>query len=226
MLCLIIEILKWVGIAFLIWLFLVEVVFRIVRHYHHFPIPAFAARFLDTRFRKKLQGTKHIMDALNLRSGMVLLEVGCGPGTFTIDVAKRIGPNGVVHAVDVEPRMIKRLEEKMRRQKVRNIARHVASAYELPLEDSSVDTAFMIAVSAEIPDPVRAFHEIRRVLRPGGILSISEFLLDPDYPRRKTVTRWADKAGFRSTACYGKFYSYTLNFQAKARKTIATKRLR
>nr|MDO8100530.1 methyltransferase domain-containing protein [Candidatus Njordarchaeota archaeon] len=222
MISLIIEVLKWIAIAFLIWLFMVEVVFRIVRHYRHFPIPAFAARFLDTRFRKKLQGTKHIMDALNLRSGMVLLEVGCGPGTFTLDVARQVKPNGVVHAVDIEPRMIKRLEEKMKRQRVRNIVRHVASAYDLPLPNSSVDAAFMIAVSAEIPDPVRAFREIRRVLKPSGILSISEFLLDPDYPRRKTVTRWAEKAGLRRIASYGRFYSYTLNFQPKIRKTTPT----
>lgn len=66
-------------------------------------------------------------------------------------------------------------------------------AYHLPLPDAGVDLAFMVTVLAEIPDRQRALAELKRVLKPEGLLSITEALFDPDYPHRSTVTRWCEQ---------------------------------
>jgi ubiquinone/menaquinone biosynthesis C-methylase UbiE len=71
-------------------------------------------------------------------------------------------------------------------------------------------------VLAEIPDRQRALAELRRVLRPGGSLSVSELVTDPDYPRAGTVVGWCAQAGFRLAARYGGLLGYTLNFCREA----------
>ena len=71
----------------------------------------------------------------------------------------------------------------------------------------------MVTVIGEIPTPARAMQEFRRVLKPGGILGFSELFLDPDYPRPKTIQRWAKAAGFEVRQQVNGFLTYTLSFR-------------
>jgi ubiquinone/menaquinone biosynthesis C-methylase UbiE len=66
---------------------------------------------------------------------------------------------------------------------------HVASTYELPVEDASVDHAFLVTALPEIPDPVRGLREVYRMPKPGGVFSTPEEFLYPDCPHRKTTYR-------------------------------------
>jgi ubiquinone/menaquinone biosynthesis C-methylase UbiE len=79
-----------------------------------------------------------------------------------------------------------------------------------------VDRAFLVTVLPEIPDRHRALLELHRVLKPGGVLSISEEFLDPDYPLVRTVIRWAGEAGFELVERHGNWFVYTLNFRKPA----------
>jgi ubiquinone/menaquinone biosynthesis C-methylase UbiE len=72
---------------------------------------------------------------------------------------------------------------------------------------------YMITVTGEIPDPVRAMREFHRVLLPSGTLVFSELLLDPDYPLASTLVRWAAPAGFRLRTKLGGLFYYTLIFE-------------
>ena len=109
--------------------------------------------------------------------------------------------------------MIAGVNEGVRLAGLGNVETHVAGAYELPIEDASVDRAFLVTVLAEIPDPVRALREVYRVLKPGGLFSTTEDFMDPDYPRRSTTTGWARAAGLVSAGQHGSFWVYTLNFR-------------
>ena len=109
--------------------------------------------------------------------------------------------------------MIAAVEDKVRAAGLTNVETHVASAYELPLEDGNVDRAFLVTVLPEIPDRHQALLEVNRVLKPGGVLSITEEFLDPDYPLARTTVRWAREAGFELTERHGNWFVYTLNFQ-------------
>jgi ubiquinone/menaquinone biosynthesis C-methylase UbiE len=154
-----------------------------------------------------------VLDRLGIRPGETVLELGPGPGAFTIDAARRLGPEGRLIAVDIQPAMIEQVERRVREAGLTNVETHVASAYELPIEDEGVDRAFLVTVLPEIPDPVRGLREVRRVLKPGGILSSTEEFLDPDYPRRTTTIAWAEAAGFELTESHGAWLLYTLNFR-------------
>jgi ubiquinone/menaquinone biosynthesis C-methylase UbiE len=133
-----------------------------------------------------------------------------------VDAAQRVGPEGRLIAVDIQPEMIVQLKARVCEAGLSNVETHVASAYELPIEDGTVDRAFLITVLPEIPDPVRGLREVYRALKPGGVVSMTEEFLDPDYPRRKTTIAWAEEAGFELAERYGNWWCYTLNFRKPA----------
>jgi len=189
------------------------VLVRIVRRFIHFPIPAFVARFVDNPIRRRIQPPTRVVDWVGIQDGMYVLEIGPGPGTFTIEAAKRVGEKGKVYAIDIQPTIISRLKSRLQREKIANVTAKAASAYELPFSNNTFDRAFMIAVLAEIPDKRKALLEIKRVLKDSGLLAIGEFLPDPDYPRRKTVIRWCKGTGFESVSRYGGVLHYLLTFK-------------
>ncbi len=181
---------------------------------HGGPCPSSLGWLVDNPLRRRYM--RPVLERVGLRPGETALELGPGPGTFTVEAARQLGPAGRLVAVDIQPKMIARVEQKVREAGLTNVETHVASAYELPVPDATVDRAFLVTVLAEIPDPVRALHEIRRVLKPGGQLSVTEEFADPDYPRRITTVSWAEAAGFYLEACHGSFWVYTLNFRKPA----------
>jgi ubiquinone/menaquinone biosynthesis C-methylase UbiE len=144
---------------------------------------------------------------------MVVLDVGPGNGTYTAAAARRVGDGGRVVTVDLEPKMIERVEVRAMREGLTNIEGRVANVYDLPFDDGMFDLVYMIAVIGEIPDPVKAMREFHRVLTPKGTLVFSEILLDPDYPRARTLTRLAETAGFHLRERMGNFFLYTLIFE-------------
>jgi len=179
------------------------VLFRIFRKVYHFPAPAFIGRLLDSDRRRKLQPPSKVIERSGIKEGMRVLDLGCGSGAFTTFVARIVGEKGAVYAVDIEPKMLKQLESKLSRPEnkdIKNVELTQSSAYKLPFEDDFFDLAYMIAVLQEIPDRMRALAEIRRVLRPAGILAVTEFLPDPDYPLKSTTIkarsmRWVERCG-------------------------------
>jgi ubiquinone/menaquinone biosynthesis C-methylase UbiE len=154
-----------------------------------------------------------VLDRLGIRPGERVLELGPGPGAFTIEAARRTEPGGRLVAVDIQPAMIAALEQRVRESMLTNVETHVADAYHLPMDEGSVDRAFLVTVLPEIPDRKRALNEIRRVLKPGGVLSITEEFLDPDYPLARTTVQWTEGAGFTLKERHGNWWLYTLNFR-------------
>lgn len=144
------------------------------------------------------------------------MDLGCGGGAFTTSVARAVGMQGRVYAVDIQSKMLEQLERKLARsenQDITNIEIRQASAYDLPLEYEIVDLVYMVAVLPEIPDRGRALREVRRVLRLGGILAITELLPDPDYPRRSTTVKLCRREGFAVDANFGNLWNYTVRFR-------------
>ena len=153
-----------------------------------------------------------ILDRVELKPGERVLELGPGPGMFSVEAARRLLPSGKLVVVDIQPEMVAKVEERIRQEGLENVEFHVASAYQLPLEDVSVDRAFLVTVLPEIPDRQQALMELHRVIKPGGVLSITEEFLDPDYPFISETIHRVEKAGFQLTQKFGNFWMYTVNF--------------
>ena len=208
------------GIAILVGvLFLYQIVVRIVRRVFPFPAPAFIGYALDTDARRWMQPAGALVERSGIREGMRVLEVGCGSGAYTTFVARAVGARGEVHALDIQPAMLAQLARKLQQQAhrdIENIRLHEGSAYELPFEPASLDLVYMVTVLPEIPDQERALAEVRRVLKPGGILAVTEFLVDPDYPLRSTTVKRGEGAGFVLDGVYGNLWNYTVRFKKPA----------
>jgi ubiquinone/menaquinone biosynthesis C-methylase UbiE len=193
-----------------------QVVIRVGRKMFHFPAPAFIGPFLDSNFRRMMQPPATIIRRSGIAQGMHVLEVGCGSGAFTTFVARAVGLEGKVYALDIEPKMLAQLARKLQQpehQDIKNIELVQGSAYALPFKENALDLAYMITVLQEIPDPLRACREIERVLKPGGILAVTEFWFDPDYPLRSTTVRIGKEAGFMVDDVAGSIWTYTVRFK-------------
>jgi SAM-dependent methyltransferase len=112
----------------------------------------------------------------HLKPGMRLLDLGCGPGTISIGFAEVLTPGEVV-GVDAQPAQVESARKLAAENAVTNATFEVADAHELPFPDNSFDAAFAHVVLMHLREPVRALSEVRRVLRPGGVVG----LRDPDF---------------------------------------------
>jgi len=174
--------------AIFLWLALI----RIIRKLYHFPAPAFIGRFLDSDLRRWLQPPDKMIERSGIKPAMTVMEFGCGSGAFTLFIARVVGEQGKVYAADIQPAMLQQLERKLSKtgnQDITNLELRQASAYDLPFADESLDLVCMITVLQEIPDRGRALREVGRVLKSGGVLAVTEFLPDPDYPLPSTTIK-------------------------------------
>lgn len=186
---------------------------RIVRRIYRFPIPEFLASFIDNPFRRKFQPPEEMPGRFGILPGMKVLEVGPGNGRYTAAMARAVGRHGKVVAIDIEPRMIARLQARLDVEGLTNVHARVANVYKLHDGDDSYDAAYLITVIGEIPQPARAMKEFFRVLKPAGLLAFSEFFPDPDYPSPLKTIQLAQAAGFRLCSTNGNWWSYSLVFE-------------
>ena len=108
-----------------------------------------------------------------LKSGMHLLDSGCGPGAITIDLAAAVAPGKVI-GVDLDPERIEVARAAAARQGCNNVDFRVADIYKLPFPDAAFDAVFQSSVFIHLPDPHAAAGELFRVLKPSGLLAASE----------------------------------------------------
>ena len=192
-----------------------QLLIRLFRKTVHFPAPAFIGRFLDSNLRRKMQPPYKLIQRSGVKEGMNVLEVGCGSGAFTTFVARAIGSKGKIYALDIQPGMLEQLRSKLSRPEnevINNVAPVKGSACNLPFYNSSLDLVYMVTVLQEIPNRNKALQEISRVLKPGGYLSVTELLLDPDYPWQSTTIKQGSQAGFITDGVAGNIWNYTVRF--------------
>ena len=209
----VLRILLYIVLGIPVLAIILHTIIRIVRAFYKFPVPQAAANLIDNPLRRRIQPPDEMAVRHGIAPGMTVLEVGPGNGTYTVAAARRVGNAGKVVAVDIEPKMIERVERRAQAEGITNIEARVANVYDLPFDDETFDAITMIAVIGEIPQPEKAMREFHRVLRPAGTLAFSEMLWDPDYPRASTLTKKAAAAGFRLKRKIGNVFHYTLIFE-------------
>jgi len=175
------------------------------------PCPSSLSFLLENPFMNRVAGAELLLDRAGVAPGMRVLDAGCGPGRITLPAARRVGPTGEVVALDVQEAMLQRVREKLAAQNAANVRLVHAGLGDGAIEAGSFDRAFLVTVLGEIPDKTAALREIYAALKPGGTLSVTEVLPDPDFQTPTTVSRLAREAGFREDELMGGFPAFTMN---------------
>jgi len=189
------------------------VTITVIKRKKSMPCPWWLSFILENPYMEWVAGSSLLIKRAVLKTGMSVLDVGCGPGRLTIPFARYVGSTGKVVALDIQENMLQKLEKRIKDNSLTNIETVLGGAGEGKLQDeNSIDCAFLVTALGEISDKEKALKEIYNVLKPWGILSITEVFPDPDYQRSKTVLRLANKAKFALVRKYGNIMSFTMIF--------------
>ena len=158
--------------------------------------PASHAGFLASSLRRMVQKPESILRGL-VEPGQTVVDVGCGPGFFTLPMAKMVGEGGTVIAADLQPEMLERLRARAEKQGIRNtIHYHVCGADRIGIT-MKADFVLAFYMVHEVPDPGLFFRETRKMILPGGRLLYVEPKFHVTRNRfRETIER-AEFAGWR-----------------------------
>jgi ubiquinone/menaquinone biosynthesis C-methylase UbiE len=126
-----------------------------------------------------------------LAPGLRLLDVGCGPGTITVDLAARLSPGEVV-GIDTSAAVLEVARTAAQESGAQNVVFQVGDATALPFDDDSFDVVHAHQVLQHLTDPVAALREMRRVARPGGVVAVrdADYAAMTWYPPSSGLDEW------------------------------------
>ena len=139
---------------------------------------------LDAPDRDLWQRPDLIMDAMGIADGSVVADIGAGSGWFTIRLARRVGPQGVVYAEDVQPEMINAISRRVSREGFNNVKSVLGTMNDPKLAAQSLDAALMVDSFHEVEETNRVtmLVNLGKALKPQGRLGIVDFRLDGTGP--------------------------------------------
>jgi SAM-dependent methyltransferase len=125
------------------------------------------------------------LNALGIKEGMTVADVGAGVGYFTTRLAKRVGRDGKVYATDIQPEMLARLQDRLDNDGITNVETLLGTQVDPRLPEGKVDLILMVDVYHELAQPQRMLYQLRKALKPDGRLVLIEYRKeDPTIPIR------------------------------------------
>jgi ubiquinone/menaquinone biosynthesis C-methylase UbiE len=140
--------------------------------------------------------------------GERVLEIGPGTGYYTLDMAEWLAPDGRVEIFDLQREFLDHVMHRAAERGLANVVPTQGDATALPYEDASMDAVVLTAVLGEIPEPLAALREIRRVLKPSGRLIVGELFGDPHFTTQGALKRQAAEAGLTFETHSGNRFAY------------------
>jgi predicted methyltransferase len=137
---------------------------------------------LEAPDRDQWQRPDQIMDALGIGEASVVADLGAGSGWFTVRLARRVGPNGLVYAQDVQPEMLAAISRRVQREGMRNVRPVLGRGSDPRLPARTLDAIVMVEVAHQIEDRVTLFRELRNALKPQGRLGVIDYRLNGGGP--------------------------------------------
>jgi ubiquinone/menaquinone biosynthesis C-methylase UbiE len=141
------------------------------------------AAWLDRSEREMEEAPGKALDALDIKKGSIVADVGAGSGYFTIRLAERVGAAGRVLATDVQPEMLDLLRNRLAERRITNVSLIQGATDDPKLPSSSIDLALLVDVYHEFSAPQAMLRRIREALKPDGRLVLLEYRKeDPNVP--------------------------------------------
>ena len=161
--------------------------------------------WLERPEREAEERPQLLIEALAIKPGQTVADLGAGSGYYSFRIAALVGKQGKVLAIDVEPRMLRIIAERARREQIANVVTVLSTASDPNLPANTIDLLFMVDVYHELEFPLEMMLGVRKALKPGGRVALVEYRAeDPDVmikPLHKMterqIIRELTAAGFR-----------------------------
>ena len=127
----------------------------------------------EFKIRDFLRPRKKILSEVGLKPGFHVLDYGCGPGSYVETTSRLVGESGKVFALDIHPLAVERVKNLISAKKLTNV-KTILSDQKTGLEGESMDVVLLYDILHDLSDPAGVLKELHRVLKPSGILSVSD----------------------------------------------------
>ncbi|MEM9383471.1 MAG: class I SAM-dependent methyltransferase [Pseudomonadota bacterium] len=172
------------------------------------------AGWLERTAREQEERTDLLIDALPLDPDSVVADIGAGTGYFTFPVAERV-PDGQVLAVDIQPEMLERIEDRKADREIRNVQTVLGTVMDPNLPEGGIDLIFIVDAYHEFSHPQEMGTAMARGLRSGGRLVLIEYRLEDPSVRIKRLHKMTEAQAKREMAAIGLDWVETKNFLPK-----------
>ena len=170
-----------------------------LNHNLDFKLMSFAFKFRDFFLPRK-----NILKEVGIKPGFHVLDYGCGPGGYIIAAAELVGKSGKIYALDIHPPAIQTVQSIILKRQLTNVET-ICSDCNTGLPDNSVDVVLLYDTLHSLSDPNGVLEELRRVLKPDGILSFS----DHHMKENEIVSKVTSRGLFRLSRKGKRTYSFS-----------------
>ena len=135
-------------------------------------VPPIDLGLLESPDRAAWQKPEQIMDALHIADGSSVADIGAGAGWFTIRLARRVGPNGVVYSQDVQREMLEAIRRRVSREGLQNVQTRLGDGSNPNLQVTRLDAIVVVDAYQEVEDRVTFLKNLAQALKPNGLIGV------------------------------------------------------
>jgi len=146
-------------------------------------LPASMSGILFRKDRDEIERPEETIDAMNLEKGDLVADIGSGPGYYSLRLAQRVGPDGVVFAVDIQQEMLDQLAERMKKAGIRNIYPVLGDFTDPHLPKGKIDWVLLVDAYHEFSEPEKMLEHILASLTPDGRVALLEYRAEQEDDR-------------------------------------------
>lgn len=154
---------------------------------------------------------RQLMERMELKENHIVLELGPGPGFFSVPFARKLNHGKLVLA-HIQQEMLDYARKRMAKRKLENVEYYLCSGTSIEYPDNTFDRTFMVTVLGEVENKEVYMKELYRMLKPGGILSVSEQAGDPDKMSVNEIRELAERHNFVLHRLFGGKRNFTISF--------------
>jgi predicted methyltransferase len=159
--------------------------------------------WLERRERETEEKPQLLIDALEIKPGQTIADLGAGSGYYSFRIAPLVGSTGKVLAIDIQPAMLEVIAQRASRERIANLAAVRASVRDPNLAPGSVDLLFMVDVYHELEYPYEVMTKVRAALKPGGRVALIEYRAEDPRVAIKPVHKMSERQVRRELAAAG-----------------------
>ena len=138
------------------------------------------ADWLEREHREELEKPEVVLEAMNLKDGDLVADLGAGTGFFTRRMARAVAPTGKVYATDIQPQMLERLKASTAQEGITNIVTVLGTETDPKLPRGMFDWILLVDVYHEFQQPEPMLAKMREALKPGGRVALVEYRAEGD----------------------------------------------